>query len=48
MGNDAAVQARAREKSQRIDESDDLKTPIYVMVIEFSRPLAEVQKYERA
>ena len=33
-----------REKLKQTNQSDDLQLPAYVVVVEFGRPLAEVQK----
>lgn len=42
-GSDRDVQARIRQKLKQTDRSDGL-LPAYVIVVEFGRPLAEVQK----
>ena len=43
QGNDAVVKARVRQKISQTRRSDG-KLPAYVIVVEFGRPLAEVQK----
>ena len=42
-GSDRDVQARMRQKLRQTDRSDGL-LPAYVIIVEFGRPLAEVQK----
>ncbi len=44
IGNDSRVRSRVREKLKQTNQSDDLQLPAYVVVVEFGRPLAEVQK----
>ncbi len=43
-GDEHIIRARVREKLQQTDRSDHLKLEIYVIVVEFGRPLAEVHK----
>ena len=42
-GNDVAVRSRVRQKMNQTSRSDGT-LPAYVIVVEFGRPLAEVQK----
>jgi len=42
-GDDAAVRARMREKLRQTDPSDGTALPAHVVVVEFSRPLAQVE-----
>ena len=44
QGDDQAVKQRTRRKLKQISRSDDLLLPAFVIVVEFSRPLAEVRK----
>ncbi len=43
-GDEHIIRARVREKLQQTDRSEHLRLEIYVIVVEFGRPLAEVQK----
>ena len=43
QGNDAVVKARVRQKMNQTSRSDGM-LPAYIIVVEFGRPLAEVQK----
>ena len=43
QGNDAVVKARVKQKMKQVGRSDGV-LPAYVIVVEFGRPLAEVQK----
>lgn len=43
-GDDRAVRARVGEKLRQTDQSAYLSIPAYVIVVEFGRPLAEVQE----
>lgn len=43
-GDDRTVKARVREKLNQADRSDPSQLEMYVIVVEFGRPLAEVQK----
>ena len=43
-GDDSDVGRRVREKLTQISQSDNLSLPGYVIVVEFSRPLAEVRE----
>lgn len=43
-GDDRTIRARVREKLNQTDQSDQSQLEMYVIVIEFGRPLAEVQK----
>ena len=42
-GDDAAVTRRVREKLNQTTQSDHSQTTAYVIVVEFSRPVAEIQ-----
>lgn len=42
-GDDRTIKARVKEKLNQTDQSDQLQLEMYVIVIEFGRPLAEVQ-----
>ena len=42
-GNDPIVRARVRRKLNQTNRSDEWGLPAYVVVVEFSRPLAEVR-----
>lgn len=42
-GNDAAVTRRVREKLNQTTQSDHSQTTAYVIVVEFSRPVAEIR-----
>ena len=44
QGNDRVVRTRVWQKLQQTDRSDAVQLPAYVIVVEFGRPLAEVQK----
>ena len=43
-GDNNIIKARVRQKLQQTDQSDHTQLEIYVIVVEFGRPLAEVQK----
>ena len=43
-GTDGTVRARVREKLQQVDQSGGQQWEAYVIVVEFGRPLAEIQK----
>ena len=43
-GDARTIRARIRQKQQRTAQSKDLIHPIYVIVIEFGGPIAEIQK----
>ena len=43
-GDDSIIKARVKQKLQQTDQSDHTQLEIYVIVVEFGRPLAEVQK----
>ena len=43
-GDDSIIKARVRQKLQQTDQSDHTQLEIYVIVVEFGRPLAEVEK----
>ena len=43
-GDEHIIRARVREKLQQTDRSEHLRLEIYVIVVEFGRPLAEVHK----
>lgn len=43
-GDNSIIKARVRQKLQQTDQSDHTQLEIYVIVVEFGRPLAEVQK----
>ena len=45
-GDDQIIRARVREKLQQADRVDHPQLEIYVIVVEFGRPLAEVKKNE--
>lgn len=47
QGRDSVVSARVEEKLRQTRRSHHLRRPIYVIVVEFGRPLAEVRKDER-
>ena len=42
QGDDSAVRKRRQEKLEQVTKSDHLDIPAYIVVVEFSRPLAEV------
>ena len=44
QGNDRVVRTRVWQKLQQTDRSDAVQLPAYVIVVEFGRPLAEVQE----
>lgn len=46
-GDDRIVRARVREKLQQVSQSVNKPQDAYVIVVEFSTPLAEVQRNER-
>ena len=46
-GRDSIVNARVEEKLRQARRSRLLRLPVYVIVVEFGRPLAEVRKDER-
>ena len=43
-GNDRDVRVRVRRKPNQTDPSDSSGLPVYVIVVEFGRPLAEVRE----
>ena len=43
-GDNSTIKARVKQKLQQTDQSDHTELEIYVIVVEFGRPLAEVQK----
>ena len=43
-GNDHQIRARMQQKLQQIDQSDTWGLPVYVIVVEFRRPLAEIEE----
>ena len=43
-GDNSIIRARVRQKIQQTGQSDHTQLEIYVIVVEFGRPLAEVQK----
>ena len=43
-GDDRTIKARVREKLNQTVQSDQSKLELYVIVVEFGRPIAEVQK----
>ena len=47
QGRDSIVSARVEDKLRQARRSRHLRLPIYVVVVEFGRPLAEVRKDER-
>lgn len=44
QGSDSEIRGRVRSKLGQADRSDATGLPIYVIVVEFSQPLAEVRK----
>ena len=42
-GDDRSIRARVQQKLRQTDRSDDSMLPAYVIVVEFGRPVAEVQ-----
>ena len=42
-GSDAAIARRVREKLVQTNQSDHSQTAVYVIVVEFSRPVAEIR-----
>ena len=47
QGRDSIVNARVEEKLRQAHRSRHLGLPVYVIVVEFGRPIAEVRKDER-
>ncbi len=47
QGNDSMVRRRVSEKLRQTERPENPDLPVYVIVVEFGRPLAEVQKNER-
>ena len=43
-GGDSAINDRVREKMQQTQQSDYLRLPAYVVVVEFSEPTARVEE----
>ena len=43
-GSDSEIRRRVRSKLGQTDQSDATGLPVYVVVVEFGRPLAEVRK----
>ncbi len=43
-GDDRTIKARVKDKLTQTDQSDQSQLEMYVIVVEFGRPLAEVQK----
>ena len=41
-GSDRVVEARVRRKLRQASRSDDLRLPVYVIVVEFGQPVAKV------
>ena len=43
-GDDRQIRERARRKLMQTKKSDDLGLPVYVVVVEFSGPIAEIEE----
>lgn len=39
-----SVTARIKEKRKQTDKSKHLKLPIYIIIVEFSQPMAQIEK----
>ena len=44
QGDDSTVRTRAKKKIKQTEKSDEMRLPAYVIVVEFGRPLAQVDK----